>query len=170
MHVINPYTGYRTVEFIIMLSQASGYAATALGFIAAMGGKSALVKIVAETCDIPSAYLAKIINALSHKGLVITQRGVGGGVSLARPPQEISLREICVALDDPITEPRCMFGHIECSDDRACPAHAFCAAHREKLAVFLDNTSVADIAAFETRRRWGANQPQAKAAEVVAPS
>jgi Rrf2 family protein len=150
-----------------MLSQASGYAATALGFIAAMGGKSAQVKVVADSCEIPSAYLAKIINALSHKGLVITQRGVGGGVSLARPPQEIPLNAICAALDDPITEPRCMFGHAECSEDRACPAHQFCSSHRQRVAEFLQRTTVADIAAFETRRRWGGEHAAAKTAETA---
>ena len=147
-----------------MISQASGYAATALGFIAARGGKSAQVRVVAEACDIPSAYLAKIINALSHKGLVVTQRGVGGGVLLARPPQDIPLRDICVALDDPITEPRCMFGYAECTEDRACPALQFCSSHRQKLAEFLQRTTVADIAAFETRRRWGGDHPNTRTA------
>jgi Rrf2 family protein len=138
-----------------MLSQASGYAATALGFIAAMGGKPVLVKEVAEACEIPAAYLAKIINALAHKRLVLTQRGVGGGVTLARPPGEIPLNELCAALDDPIVQPRCMLGNAECTNDRACPAHGFCKTHREKLSEFLQNTTIADIAAFETRRRWG---------------
>jgi Rrf2 family protein len=150
-----------------MLSQASGYAATALGFIAAMGGKSAQVKVVAESCEIPSAYLAKIINALSHKGLVLTQRGVGGGVSLARPPQDIPLIDICTALDDPITEPRCMFGYAECTEDRACPAHQFCSNHRRHLTEFLQQTTVADIAAFETRRRWGGDHVGNKPAETA---
>ena len=91
-----------------MLSQATTYAATALGCIAAMGGKPALVKVVAEACGAPAAYLAKIIHQLARADLVNTQRGVGGGVSLARPPKEISLLDICLALDDPAVHPRCM--------------------------------------------------------------
>jgi Rrf2 family protein len=137
-----------------MLSQATGYAISALAYIAAMGGKPALVKAIAEACDAPAAYLAKIINTLSRRKLVLTQRGVGGGVSLARGPQEISLRELCEALDDPIIQPRCMLGNAECSHDRACPAHAFCTTHRQELADFLQRTTIADIAAFETNRRW----------------
>jgi Rrf2 family protein len=145
-----------------VLSQATGYAASALGFIAAMGGKPVLVKEVADACGAPPAYLAKIINVLAHRQLVQTQRGVGGGVSLARAPQEIPLLEICVALDDPIVEPRCMFGNAQCTNDRACPAHDFCGSHRKGLGEFLRQTTIADIAAFETRRRWhagGAKQP-----------
>jgi len=139
-----------------MLSQATTYAATALGCIAAMGGKPALVKVVAEACGAPAAYLAKIINQLARRKLVLTQRGAGGGVSLARPPQDISLFELCQVLEDPVIHPRCMLGHEACSQDRACPAHDFCISHRQRLIEFLQHTTIADIAAFETRRRWTA--------------
>jgi Rrf2 family protein len=138
-----------------MLTQAVGYASTALGFVAAAGGKPVLVKEIAQACDIPGPYLAKIIHSLSRSGLVHTQRGVGGGVVLARPPAELTLYDLCLALADPITQRRCMLGTAECSDERACPAHKFWTAHRAKQADFLRATTIADIAAFETRRRWG---------------
>lgn len=139
-----------------MLSQASGYASAALGLIAAAGGKPVLVKEVAEAAGIPGAYLAKIVQALARKGLVITQRGVGGGVTLARPAAAISLLDVCSALEDPVVKQRCMLGTDECSDDRACPCHRFWTTHRAKYIDFLTSTTVADIAAFETRRRWTA--------------
>ena len=82
-----------------MLSQAVGYAAIALGYVAAGGGKSILVKQIAEDSDIPASYLAKIVNSLARKGIVATQRGIGGGVSLAKPATEVTLFDLCVALD-----------------------------------------------------------------------
>jgi Rrf2 family protein len=137
-----------------MLSQAVGYAATALGLVAAAGGKPVLVKEIADAADIPGAYLAKVINVLSHKGLVLTQRGIGGGVCLSRPAQELTLYDLCVALDDPCVDARCMLGTAPCSDDRSCPAHKFWTAHRAKHIEFLKQTTIADIAAFESRKRW----------------
>lgn len=137
-----------------MLSQATGYAATAMGHIAAAGGKPVLVKEIAEAAAIPPAYLAKIVQALARKGLVSTQRGVGGGVTLVKPPSDITLFEICEALDDPAVEQRCMLGVSACSDDRACPCHHFWTTHRAAQHAFLQKTTVADIAAFETRRMW----------------
>ncbi|MBL8763314.1 MAG: Rrf2 family transcriptional regulator [Phycisphaerae bacterium] len=136
-----------------MLGQATGYAATALGFLATAGGSPLLVKEIAQACDIPAAYLAKIINTLRRVGLVETQRGVGGGVTLAKPPQQISLLSIAELLGDPICHRRCMLGVAECSDERACPAHKFWTQHRDDSIAFLKKTTVADIAAFETRRR-----------------
>jgi Rrf2 family protein len=143
-----------------MLSQPTAYAASALAFIAAMGGKPVGVKAIAEACDIPGAYLAKIINTLARKQLVETQRGVGGGVVLARAPQQIALHDLCSALDDPLIHPRCMFGNAVCTGERACPAHQFCTSYRGELADFLEKTSIADIAAFETKRRWHAANAQ----------
>jgi len=142
-----------------MLSQSTSYAAAAMAFIAAMGGKAVLIKVAAEACGTPAAYLAKIVNTLARRKLVQTQRGVGGGVSLARPPQEITLHDLCVALDDPIVEPRCILGNAECTNDRSCPAHEFCTGHREQLLRFLHRTTISDLAAFETRRRWGELSP-----------
>lgn len=136
-----------------MLSQGVGYAILALGHIAASGGNPVLVKEIAEAASIPPAYLAKIIHALARRGLVLTQRGVGGGVTLARPATEISLHDVCQAMDDPVVKPTCMLGNAVCSDERSCPAHRFWTQQRNKVFDFLRTTSVADIAAFESRRR-----------------
>jgi len=136
-----------------MLHQATGYAATALGYIAAAGGKPVLVREIAEASAIPSPYLAKIVNALARKGVLNTQRGIGGGVTLARQATAITLYDLCVALDDTSVLPRCMLGTAECSDERACPAHQFWSSMRTKYIEFLRMMTVADVAAFELRRR-----------------
>lgn len=136
-----------------MLSQGVGYAMTALGCIAAAGGRAVLVKDIAESGQIPGPYLAKIINALGKRGLVNTQRGVGGGVTLARSASDISLLDLCVALDDPAVYPTCLLGNAQCSDARACPAHNFWKTQRTEIMDFLAVTSVADVAAFEQRRK-----------------
>jgi len=136
-----------------MMSQASGYAATALGYVAAAGGKAVLVKEMAQSSDIPPSYLAKIINSLARKGLIVTQRGIGGGVVLARKATEITLHDICVALDDPSVQTRCMLGTAECSDERACPAHKFWVGQRNNYMAYLRQMTLADVAAFELRRR-----------------
>jgi Rrf2 family protein len=136
-----------------MLSQASGYAAAALGFIASNADGPSLVKDIAEGANIPAPYLAKIVQVLARRGLVNTQRGIGGGVSLAKAPANITLYDVCVALDDPSVQSRCMLGTAECSDDRACPCHEFWKSHRLEFHQFLQGTTIADLAQFESRRR-----------------
>lgn len=137
-----------------MLSNATGYAATAMGYVAAAGGKPVLVRTIAKACEIPAPYLSKIINTLSKNNLVTTQRGIGGGVTLNRAPTDITLLDLCKMLDDPILQPRCILAVTVCSDSRACPAHEFNKACRSKVMAFLESTTVADVAAFEAKRRW----------------
>lgn len=138
-----------------MLTQATGNAACALGYLAATGGGPELTKTIADACDIPAPYLAKTIHVLSRAGIVTTQRGIGGGVTLARDPAGITLYELCELTADPAIQARCMLGTGPCTDERACPAHAFATSQRRARLEFLRTTTVADIAAFEAKRRWG---------------
>ena len=49
-------------------------------------------------------YLEQIFQRLRRAGLVQSKRGPGGGYTLARAPEEISLREIIEALEGPLSE------------------------------------------------------------------
>ncbi len=137
-----------------MLSQATGYAASALAFVACAAGRPVLVREIAEAAEVPAPYLAKIVHSLAKRGFVQTQRGIGGGVTLGRPAQEITLHDLCEALGDPVLQSRCMLGTAECSDERACPAHKFWTAQRARATEYLRTMTIADVAAFEWRRRW----------------
>ncbi len=134
-----------------MLSQSVGYAAAALGVIAAAKGKPLLIRDIAAAADVPGPYLAKIIHILGRKGVVETQRGIGGGVVLVRKPKGLSLYDLCELLDDPVTRKRCMLSTGECSDERACPCHKFWVEHRNKEIDFLKRTTIADIGRFERK-------------------
>lgn len=134
-----------------MLSQSVGYAASALGAIAMAKGKPVLIKEIAKEGGIPIAYLGKLINTLARKGVVQTQRGIGGGVTLIPAADQLSLYDVCVIFDEPVTKQRCMLSTAECSDERACPCHHFWTAHRAAFVTFLKKTTIADMASFETK-------------------
>jgi Rrf2 family protein len=117
-----------------------------------MKGKPVLVRELSKATTIPQAFLAKIINTLGRKRLVSTQRGIGGGISLAREPESITLYEICEMLDDPILKSRCILGMIECSDESGCPVHHFWAQKQKEEIDFLHKTTLADIAIAQERQ------------------
>ena len=128
-----------------MLSQTIGYAVLALGHLAKVK-EPTFVKDIAEATSIPGPYLAKLINTLARKGFVVTQRGLRGGVALARPGSEITLMELCEALDDPLVQRKCMLGFAQCSDERDCPAHKFWLRERAAIREFLTRTTLEDVA------------------------
>ncbi|MEM1329776.1 MAG: Rrf2 family transcriptional regulator [Planctomycetota bacterium] len=151
-----------------MLSQATGNAAMALSFLAASGGKPMLVREIATACDLPAPYLSKIVHHLARADLVITQRGVGGGVQLAVPPESISLYKLCEVLGDPAIECRCMLGNAECSQERACPAHKFWSECRRQQLEFLQTTMISDLADYELRARFAGPQPAEPSEDAAA--
>jgi Rrf2 family protein len=57
---------------------------------------------ISEAESIPLPFLAKVISGLVTAGLVVTSRGMGGGVALARAPEEITLLQVIQAVDGPI--------------------------------------------------------------------
>lgn len=131
-----------------MLSQGVMYAAQALAVLANEPSRFMLVRNLASAAQVPAPYLSKIVQTLARKGLVTTQRGIGGGVSLARSPEDITIYDLCVALDDPIILQRCMLGTAECSDVRACPCHTFWSHQRTELLGFLRTMCVASMRDF----------------------
>jgi Rrf2 family iron-sulfur cluster assembly transcriptional regulator len=129
------------------------YAAKALAEVVGSPDGALSVRAMAKATGVPEPYLAKIVHALARRDLVATRRGVGGGVTGARrtPLDKVTLYDLCIALDDPVVEPRCLIGEAECSDERACPAHAFWSPQRARLIEFLRSTTLRDVAAFERR-------------------
>ncbi|MBI5707898.1 MAG: Rrf2 family transcriptional regulator [Armatimonadetes bacterium] len=134
------------------MSQTTGYAISALGCLAGIEGRTRLVRDVADCAGLALPYLSKIILTLSRKGVVATRKGIGGGVRLACDPHSVSLYEVCVLMDDPVIQMRCLMGTAPCSAQRNCPCHEFWAKHRERLFEFLMRTTLADIARFEAKR------------------
>ena len=60
------------------------------------------VRDVAGRPGLPQPYREQILLSLKGAGLVLTKRGVGGGYTLARPAELISLAEVVAAVDGPI--------------------------------------------------------------------
>ena len=68
------------------------------------GGAPVQIRVISERQAIPARYLEQIFQRLRRAGLVLSKRGPGGGYTLARAPEEISLREIIEALEGPLPE------------------------------------------------------------------
>jgi len=77
-------------------------------------GSVVMINQVSREEDIPKSFLAKIFQCLARSGLVHSVRGTGGGFSLARKPEEISVLEIIEAIEGPIALQRCLEMKPDC--------------------------------------------------------
>ncbi|MBA2227137.1 MAG: Rrf2 family transcriptional regulator [Thermogemmata sp.] len=105
-----------------MLSQTAEYALRAVVYLAYEAPEARTTEQIHQATLVKRAYLAKILQGLAKKGIVTTQRGVGGGVALAKSPQELTLLEVVNAVE-PLQRIRtCPLG-IATHGSRLCPLH-----------------------------------------------
>ena len=102
---------------------------------------------IAEVKKIPPSFLAKIISQLAIAGLIHTSRGARGGVSLARPPEDISILEVIEAIDGPIQLNQCTSDPNVCAFGEFCPIHDVLCATQASLVEKLRTTNFAEIVA-----------------------
>lgn len=62
---------------------------------------------LAEFHDVPPAYLAKALQAITAAGITESRPGPRGGYRLARPPAEVTLLEVVLAVDGDDTAFQC---------------------------------------------------------------
>ena len=76
------------------LSSYSDYALRVLMHAALCRPQLTTIDQVAAAFDISRNHLSKVVHALAIHGFLSTQRGIGGGFTLSRPPAEISVGEV----------------------------------------------------------------------------
>jgi len=136
---------------MLALSRTAGYAILALSCLEEAAEQWVLLKEIVGRVNVPGPYLAKILHALARAGVVRAKRGYRGGFMLAKPAAKVSILEIVNAIEGAGWMGGCMLGFTECTDDRACPAHALCKTERVKIRSFLENLTLRDVAKFELR-------------------
>jgi Rrf2 family protein len=86
------------------LSARTEYACIAVLDLAASYEAAEPVRLrkIAGHHQIPHRFLVQILLQLKGAGLVHSTRGAAGGYQLARPPDEITLREVIEVIDGPL--------------------------------------------------------------------
>lgn len=98
---------------------------------------------IAERQNISLAYLEQLMGSLRKASLVSSVRGAKGGYMLAKEPQEISLADILIAVEEQI--------NLACGGGQMCDAHDPCLTHNlwtnlsNEFFQFLDEKKLGDL-------------------------
>jgi len=99
---------------IVRISDATALALHSMVHLAIEpDGQSTTAKI-AEIFDVSRHHLAKVHQRLTKAGLIESQRGPAGGVSLARASSKIKLLDIYEAMEGSMICHPCLFGKNKC--------------------------------------------------------
>ena len=77
---------------------------------------------ISQRTAVSPRFTLKIMRKLVGEGIARSYKGAHGGYTLARSPQEITLRQVIEAVEGPYRFSRCLDGTYDCS----CSADAAC--------------------------------------------
>ena len=150
----------------MIYSRSTEYAIRALIPLSkAPEGKYTMVRAIAEQEQIPTHFLAKILQQLARKGLLRSSKGPLGGFSLRVPAEEIRLLDLVEALDGVRTPHLCIGGFGHCTKDQQCSMHDGWTQLHESILDFLKDHTIANLAkALEQKQKALARKKARKAA------
>ena len=123
------------------------YAVTAMLDLALHTGSGPVrLAEIAERQELSLAYLEQLFAKLRRNQLVASSRGPGGGYSLARSSEELSVADIIEAVDEGVDATNCS-GKSDCQDGNTCLTHHLWDDLTRQIHGFLQGISLADLMA-----------------------
>jgi len=102
---------------------------------------------LAQDTGVPLPTAQKLMQKLAAHGLLVGQRGAGGGYALARHVSEISLADIVEAVEGPIVMTMCADGvNHECMLDAHCRVKPHMSIVGDAVRTSLSAVSLAHLA------------------------
>lgn len=107
---------------MIRISKLTDYGIMLLTYIARDPLHTRTARDLAVEAHLPLPTVSKVLKTLAREGLLVAHRGVKGGFSLARPPEEISVADVIGALEGPIALTECsLHASRLCQLEPQCP-------------------------------------------------
>jgi Rrf2 family protein len=135
------------------LSKRTQYSLRALYALARNYGEGpVLIAQLAEEEAIPRKFLEQILLSLKASGLVVSKKGKGGGYTLARSPDQVTVAAVIRMIEGPLAPLPCAsetrFRKCdECIDIETCGTRIIMREVRDAMARILDTTTLAMVCA-----------------------
>lgn len=108
---------------------------------------------ISESKEIPEKFLAKIFQSLSRSGIVRSHRGVRGGFTLAKKPEEITVKEVLESIHGPYHLVKCIDDSGICDKSEFCALRELLMIAEEKLVkIFIEHT-LADLVRWQKEQK-----------------
>jgi Rrf2 family protein len=130
---------------VLRFTKRADYGLMAIHYIAVQPRETAVsAKRIAEEFNIPAELLAKILQRLAKRKLIVGLNGPKGGYVLARPREEITVGQVLRALEGPVRIVSCMV-------DDHCPQYSRCNLRlpvqkiQASISSLLDTMTLAEL-------------------------
>ena len=108
-------------------------------------GKIVSLSEVSKAENIPEKFLAKIFQSLTRSGLIRSHRGAGGGFSLAKPANKITVKELLESIQGPIYFTKCLSSLYDCDRKEICKLRNLWKKAQDYTIKILTQKTLADL-------------------------
>lgn len=136
-----------------MFSQTMEYALRAMACLALEPEERTSSSALAERTQVPSDYLAKVLQQLSAAGLIEGRRGVGGGYRLSRAPEDINLLDVINAVEPLERITSCPL-NLESHGPNLCPLHRRMDQAIVRVIDVFEGSTLRDLLSGDADDEW----------------
>ena len=133
-----------------MFSQTVEYALRAVVHLAARAPEAQTTDQIAQATRVPRAYLSKVLQSLARGGIVRSTRGLGGGVTLAQSPENLTILEVVNAVEPIQRIHTCPLG-LAAHGVHLCPLHKRVDNALAMVEKAFGSTTLAEVLAEPTK-------------------
>ncbi len=134
------------------LTMHTDFALRTLMYLATTSTRSTASQ-VAQLYGISQDHIAKVVNKLSRLGYVRSVRGIGGGIELARDPDDIRLGEVIEAFEGNMHLLECVATENVCAIESFCKLKGVLAQAERVQLDYLNKVTLADVAPTKRQLR-----------------
>ena len=135
---------------MLRLSKKADYALMAMKHLAVRGDRgsqgSSSAREIAEQYNIPIELMAKVLQRLVRRGLLVSHQGTRGGYRLARVPTQISVADVIQAIEGPVTVTACSTDEGQCEQFSKCNVRDPLYRVRDRILAALGECTIAELA------------------------
>jgi Rrf2 family iron-sulfur cluster assembly transcriptional regulator len=132
----------------MQLTMTGEYAVRAMMHLASLPkGTVAQIPDISREWDIPEKFLRKIVAKLTKGGLLLSHRGAGGGISLAKSAGKITLLDVIELIEGPLALNRCLINPQFCGRTKSCTVHLVWCEAKTAMRCILNSRTLAELTA-----------------------
>jgi Rrf2 family nitric oxide-sensitive transcriptional repressor len=129
----------------VELTYYTDYALRVLVYAGLRSERLCLISEIAEHYGISENHLMKVVHGLAKGGFVTTYRGKGGGLTLAKPPEQIVVGAVVRHMEGPFKPVECFRTGNRCAISGACSLPEILEEAFQAFLEVLDGYSLADL-------------------------
>jgi Rrf2 family nitric oxide-sensitive transcriptional repressor len=102
------------------LTRFTDYSLRVLIYLGLQQDQRVTIRRISGAYGISRNHLMKVVSGLTRMGYLNAQRGPGGGIRLARPPEQINLAEVIMDTEEDLVMVECLDGEGNCTITPVC--------------------------------------------------